>query len=170
MFDGNVLKEDEDYELEYQDNVNVGTATVIIKGINGYDGGSSVTFSIIKRSVIRCSFDNVEDKVFDGTATSQSLLVSEGDQTLEEGRDYTVEYERNDVPGIATLTVFGNGNYGGQKTIRYLIHVADMGAVKASASADSVSLSWTAVPGAEGYAVYDGGNHLIARKIGRAHV
>lgn len=166
VFDGNVLKEDEDYELEYQDNVNVGTATVIIKGINGYDGGSSVTFSIIKRSVIRCSFDNVEDKVFDGTATSQSLLVSEGDQTLEEGRDYTVEYERNDVPGIATLTVFGNGNYGGQKTIRYLIHVADMGAVKASASADSVSLSWTAVPGAEGYAVYDGGNHLIARTTG----
>ena len=40
------LKEGKDYTLSYQNNVNVGTATVIIRGIGRYTGSTSRTFKI----------------------------------------------------------------------------------------------------------------------------
>uniref|UniRef100_UPI003D34184D FG-GAP-like repeat-containing protein n=1 Tax=Polaribacter marinivivus TaxID=1524260 RepID=UPI003D34184D len=41
-----VLVEDTDYTVSYQDNINVGTATVTITGINAYEGSRTTTFSI----------------------------------------------------------------------------------------------------------------------------
>lgn len=43
---GNVLVEGQDYTLSYQNNINAGDATVIIKGINCYLGSVSRTFKI----------------------------------------------------------------------------------------------------------------------------
>jgi len=41
-----ILVKDTDYTLSYQDNINVGTATVTITGINAYEGSRTTTFSI----------------------------------------------------------------------------------------------------------------------------
>lgn len=43
---GVTLEEDEDYELEYRNNVNVGKATVVIYGAGDYDGTKKATFVI----------------------------------------------------------------------------------------------------------------------------
>ena len=42
------LKKDTDYTLKYSNNVNVGTATIIITGINNYSGQVNLTFKINK--------------------------------------------------------------------------------------------------------------------------
>lgn len=46
------LVEGEDYELSYEDNVHVGTATMTVKGLNNYLGSFSKTFYVTKATVI----------------------------------------------------------------------------------------------------------------------
>ena len=48
--DGTVLTEGIDYTLEYKDNVNVGTATVIVHFIGNYSGEAEQTFNIKKKT------------------------------------------------------------------------------------------------------------------------
>ena len=45
-FEGEALTKDADYSLAYKNNVNAGTATITVKGINGYSGSVNVTFKI----------------------------------------------------------------------------------------------------------------------------
>lgn len=164
FFGGEELTEGSDYEIaDYVDNIDVGTASIIIKGINGYDGGTTVEFQIIPRSIIRCDFDNVVEKVYAGKATSQDIVISDGDRRLQPNKDYTLSYTDNASPGIATLEVSGINNYGGIKTIHYVISVSNTTAVRAQGYADYVQISWPAVPGAQGYAVYDLNDRLIAK-------
>lgn len=47
---GTVLVKDVDYTLEYKDNVNVGTATVIVHFIGNYSGEKEQTFNIVRKS------------------------------------------------------------------------------------------------------------------------
>ena len=48
--EGKVLTKDVDYTLTYKDNVNAGTATVIINFIGNYSGSKDATFEIKKKS------------------------------------------------------------------------------------------------------------------------
>ncbi len=152
-----------DYTVSYENNVNVGTATARITGTGVFTGTVLVNFTIIKRSIIRCSFDNILEQLYNGSATSQTPLVTDGGRTLVAGTDYTIAYVNNTQPGIATMTITGKGNYGGIKTIRYLINVKDMTEITASATSSKVKLSWNPVDGAGGYAIYTADNKLIAK-------
>ncbi len=157
------LTEGQDYTVTYENNVNVGTATARITGIGIFTGTVTVNFTIIKRSIVRCIFSNVGERLYDGNATSQNPVVMDSDRVLVAGQDYTVAYVNNTNPGIATMTISGIGNYAGVKTIRYIINVKDMTQVKATPSTTSVKLSWTKVDGAGGYAIYNADNKLIAK-------
>ena len=46
-FNGNILVKNQDYTVEYKDNISVGTATIIVKGIGNYTGALTTTFEII---------------------------------------------------------------------------------------------------------------------------
>lgn len=163
VFEGLKLTPGTDYKVDYANNVNVGTAEITVTGIGGYDGSITMTFEIGKRSVVQCSYDNVENKIYTGTPTSQDLAVTYGGRALVLNQDYQISYEDNAAPGLASLIVSGIGNYGGVKTIRYLVNMTNVSGLKAKGSGDYVQLSWTAVPGAEGYTVYDANNQVIAR-------
>lgn len=163
IFDGETLVEDRDYKIRYANNIEVGTANIYIEGVGGYDGTGGRTFEIIKRSVVRCEYENVVDKTYVGAPTYQELVVTDGGRRLTENLDYTVRYVDNAAPGIATIEISGAGNYGGVKTIRYLVNFTDISAVSAEGLADAVQIDWTAVPGAQGYAIYDGNNQPLAR-------
>lgn len=160
-----------DYEIRYENNINVGTASVIVTGIGGNEGTVRRAYEIIKRNITRCAFANITDKIYLGMPTSQDLVVTDGSATtLVLNRDYTLTYENNAAPGVATLVVSGIGNYGGTKTIRYLINFTEMTPVTAAASSDSVTVAWGAVPGAEGYGIYSPDGKLIARTEGLSYV
>ena len=45
--DGELVTQDVDYALSYLDNVEIGTATVVISGLGAYSGARSVTFEIV---------------------------------------------------------------------------------------------------------------------------
>lgn len=44
----NILKKDQDYSLTYLNNINAGTATIIITGVNSYQGSKQMAFEIKK--------------------------------------------------------------------------------------------------------------------------
>lgn len=46
-----VLTEDKEYQVEYKDNVNVGTATVIVTGVGSYIGQQKAHFNIVQAKV-----------------------------------------------------------------------------------------------------------------------
>lgn len=163
------LTQGTDYTVSYANNVNVGRAEVTVTGTGVFTGSLTANFTIVKRSIIRCEFQNISEQTYTGAATSQQIIVTDGGRTLVENQDYQVEYVNHANPGTATMTISGIGNYGGIKTIRYVIRVSDMTAVRAKAYSKRVKLSWTPVAGASGYAIYNSANQLVAKTAKTAY-
>lgn len=113
-----------DYEVSYvlngeevEEPVNVGTYTVVIKGIGNYKGtvnAENLTYTIEQKEITAdmVTVDTTE-KESTGAAIEPEVTVKDGDKILVEGTDYTVEYTNNVAPGTATVTVKGIGNYKG---------------------------------------------------------
>ena len=55
----------------------------------------------------------ITDKAYDGSEQTQTLVVKYGEQTLEEGQDYTISYVNNIEIGTATVIITGIGSYTG---------------------------------------------------------
>ena len=51
VFEGKTLKENKDYTVSYSDNINVGTATAIVKGMGNFKGETVFYFDILKIAV-----------------------------------------------------------------------------------------------------------------------
>lgn len=117
-----VLEKDVDFDLEITDNINVGTAHVIIKGKGKFKGVMEKTFEIIPAPARSLAFfaDNTEF-IYDGEPCEMKLAVKFGDVTLKEGTDYTIEYQNNDRPGKATARVMFQGNFTGVMSIPFNI-------------------------------------------------
>ena len=114
ILDGVSLNEGEDFEVTgYENNVNAGTATVTISGINNYEGTVSGTFTIRAKSLSDADVDTVDQDYTGGEVTSPLTVTVDG-KPLTEGVDFTVEYEDNVEAGTATVTITGIGNYEGE--------------------------------------------------------
>ncbi len=109
-----------DYEAEYTDNVEVGTATVILTGIGDYAGTKKATFKITGTSIKSARVDPITGVIYDGTPREPEITVRMGDQVLTEGVDYRAEYTGNVNAGTAAVTVTGLRAYTGtvRKTFR----------------------------------------------------
>ncbi len=122
------LKEDRDYELKYQNNVNAGEkAAAIITGIGEYKGRKTIYFTItppINLEEAETRISNIKPKRYNGTPYTPSVTVSALDEkkrvTLKKDRDYTLTYKDNGNPGEvekeATAIITGKGEYKGTVT------------------------------------------------------
>ncbi|MFR9211403.1 MAG: leucine-rich repeat protein, partial [Intestinibacter bartlettii] len=92
-------------------NVNVGEATVTIKGLTKYYIGTvTKTFTITKKNIETSDLD-LQVKNLD---LSNKLALNIED--LKEGQDYTVAYNLDQDTN--SITIKGIGNYKGQKTLK----------------------------------------------------
>ena len=106
------LTEGTDYEVSYEDNINVGTAKVIFKGKGNYTDTVEKTFTIGHTGI-----EAYKDKAnlsetsyeYDGTEKTPEVRI----ESLTEGQDYEASYEANINAGKAKVIVSGRGNYGG---------------------------------------------------------
>ena len=130
--DGNtVLKEGTDYTVTYSNNVNVGTAKVIVTGKGNYTGTVTKEFTIMKaapgqgvKDLSQCTVMlNKSSYTYDGKAKTPTVTVKDGAAALKEGTDYTVTYSNNINAGAAKVTVTGKGNYKGTVTKNFTITV-----------------------------------------------
>lgn len=131
-----LLTLDRDYTLEYKDNVQVGTATVVVTGIeaSGYTGTAEHPFYIDPRTSDDEQTDPVTilgtDVVLEGTeflytgqAIEPAVTVTVAGKLLTAGEDYTLVYENNVQPGTGSVTVTGVAarGYTGSVTIHFTI-------------------------------------------------
>lgn len=112
---GTSLVKDRDYTVEYKDNVEVGEATVTINGIGSCDGAMTETFTIERGRLSDCRVIlPQEEYTYEGNEILPKVKVmNEKNIALEEGKDYTVNYEDNNGPGTGKIILSGIGNYEG---------------------------------------------------------
>lgn len=121
---GETLEKDTHYTVTYEDNVNVGTAKVIITGKPdaGYYGSVTMTFKITGTALSSAAQvdtstwqKTVALNLTTGTATQPNpvLKPKKANVTLTKGKDYTVSYSNNTTPGTATVLFTGMGQYTG---------------------------------------------------------
>ena len=123
---GDVTLTEDDYTVEYSGNIEVGTATVTVKGTGNYTGTATGTFEIKGRDLSEGAIAKIDDQTYTGKAVKPAVTVTYGDETLTEGTDYTVAYVSNTNVGTATVEVYGKGTYAGKLTQDFTIKAADL--------------------------------------------
>ncbi|MBQ6334052.1 MAG: S8 family serine peptidase [Erysipelotrichaceae bacterium] len=122
------LVEDEDYVVEYYNNINVGTATINITGIGKYVGTIVKTFKItpITLKASNVNISGVPDEVKYCGECRPEMVLTYVNEVLAEGEDYTVTYKDNAKAGTASITFKGIGNYSGSITRKFKITAIDL--------------------------------------------
>lgn len=121
--DETLLTEGVDYDLSYENNINVGTATIIVTFKGNYEGTKRVTFQIIAKALTTDDvvFSTIDNITYTGSPITPEPTMTFGDVTLEKDKDYTLSYENNTDAGTATITVTFIGNYSGTASTTFEI-------------------------------------------------
>ena len=112
----------------YQNNVNVGTASFNVEGVFPYTiGRKTYHFAINPQPLSGNLVLNETSFVYNGNSFTPQWQFSNGDYAnLEYNRDYTLAWSNNRLPGTATLTVTGKGNYTGTLSATFAIDKAPL--------------------------------------------
>ncbi len=109
-----ILMEGKDYTISYRNNKEVGTATVVIRGIGEYAGTKEKNFSITGIALKKAKISGVENITFTGSSITQpKVVLNYNGKNLVEDVDYKVDYEKNEKAGKAVLVLTGMGGYTG---------------------------------------------------------
>ena len=145
------LVKDTDYSVSYDNNKEIGKASVILTGMGKYTGVKRVDFQIVP--AVAFNKAKVALKAKDGSNYTGSsytgeevrpdsyeltVVVKGADKknqtvSLVEGRDYTVSYQNNVKAGKATIVFTGIGGYKGTLKKTYVIKPYDIKADQSQA-------------------------------------
>ena len=114
-----------DYSVKYQNNVNAGTAKIIVTGKGNYTGTATKTFVIQPLNLEKCdvSLPDGDSYAYTGEEVRPAVSVKyNGTQiSFEPSRTFSLDYQNNIECGTATVTVKGAGNLTGKKTLQFKI-------------------------------------------------
>ena len=161
---GRVLRNGTDYSASYRNNVNAGTATVLITGKGNYTGSKTASFRIDPESISRAMVGAIPTRKYTGRAYNPIPYVTVRNRILRMGTDYNIFYRNNINAGIATIILIGKNNYTGSKTSLFRIEKADQN-ITVTVSEDTIPLGETAqisVDGAVGSISFSSSNATIA--------
>ena len=115
MDSGVQLVKGTDYDLTYEDNVNVGTATITATFKGNYSGIRKINFNIIAKTLSTddVTFTTIDDLTFTGSPLTPEPTIKFGETVLEKDKDYTLSYEDNTDVGTGKVKVTFTGNYTG---------------------------------------------------------
>ena len=118
---GSTLVKGTDYELTYENNINVGTATVKVTFKGNYEGERTVNFNIIAKTLSESDvvFAEIEKQTYTGGEVKPEPTITYGDVTLEKDKDYTLTYENNTNVGKGKVIVTFIGNYTGTASFEF---------------------------------------------------
>ena len=126
-FNDAALTADTDYTVSYENNINAGTAKIIITGIGDhFTGLTEKTFTINSAEISGCTFAPIADVTYNTKAHTPEVTVAISGRTLEADKDYTVSYASNINAGTATVTVTGKGNFTGTASKTFTINKAGL--------------------------------------------
>ena len=112
-----------DYTVSYKNNINVGTASIIITGKGNYTGTATATFKIVAKKITPTVTLSATSYTYDGKAKAPAVTVKDGSKTLVKDKDYTVSYASGRInSGTYAVTVTLKGNYSGKKAVNFKIN------------------------------------------------
>ena len=114
-----VLTSGTDYVIRYANNINVGTASIVIAGRGSYSGSVTKTFEITQQTtdISNCTITiSKSSYTYTGSAIKPKVTVKNGNTTLTSGTDYVVRYADNINVGTASIVIAGRGSYSGSVT------------------------------------------------------
>ena len=121
---GATMQKDVDYELSYENNDRIGTATVTIRGLDKYaDATVTRTFMIVEKKFSMRFAQAIPDQVYDevhAVVPTNMVIVNvetEPPTPLVEGEDYDLQIRDNNRFGTATVVALGKGAYEGQTAV-----------------------------------------------------
>ena len=120
------MQEGKDYEIiAYENNINAGTAKIIIKGINAFKSTREITFIISPCEVSDTEIADIPSAEYCKEYICPEPEIRIGDKILEKDVDYTLEYENNRNRGTASVIITGKGNISGTITKNFEITPRD---------------------------------------------
>ncbi len=142
---GKLLKEGRDYTVSYENNVNAGTASAVIRGVegSGHTGVLRVDFNIAQQNVAKKVKATVQGKKFlyTGEELKPGVSLVYNRMTLTEGTDYQISYANNVAKGNGQIIVTGQGNYTGTQVVKFKISGPKMKDASVSLSSSSAVYS-----------------------------
>ncbi len=140
---GEYLTEGKDYTVRYEKNINIGTASVIFTGINGYSGTVKKTFKILPYDIWSDSKLKISVLLepvvsYEKGGAKPDITIMFGNRVLKEKVDYTLTCKNNNLVDdddiyegkIPEVTIRGKGNFKGQFTKQYSIVRKDISALE----------------------------------------
>ncbi len=114
-----VLTKDVHYTVSYSNNNKVGTAFVIIEGREeaGYSGVKRIAFQITGTAISKAKVNGLNSQTFVYNGDNQkpelslTMKLDGVERTLEEDKDYTVQWQKNQNAGTATVIFTGKNGY-----------------------------------------------------------
>lgn len=137
---GQTLALDKDYRVSYSNNIDRGTATVTITGIEPwYVGTRTVNFDIARELSAETSIRGVASVyTYTGSPIAPPVRIEDGGALLVAGVDYEVAYSQNVDAGTATITITGIGRYIGSTSTTFQIMPQQLGRAKVSPISDQI--------------------------------
>lgn len=161
-----VLVMDKDYTVKYENNTEIGTATVTITGIGAYDGKITKTFNIVKVAVkgIKVNKTNItldEGKTAVVKASVEPETATDASVTWTSSNDKVAKVDANGKitaisAGTATITVIANNGNDVKAACKVNVKpvFTKLTAKAASNGYNSVKVTWAKDKKADGYTVY----------------
>lgn len=114
------LRNGVDYEVSYRSNTEPGSASVVVRGINGLTGSQTIGFNIVRKLSVadlplsKYDFEQSVYQLKPGFALAPKLRRS---SSFVEGADYILSYANCDKVGNGLVTVTGIGRYTGSVVV-----------------------------------------------------
>ncbi len=162
-----ILENETDYTVSYENNVDVGTATVIVAGEGGYTGRIELTFEIVpeivsEKDISGCTATLVATScTYTGTAQTPGVTVKDGATTLKNGTDYTVSYANISA---CTVSKIANELYTG-KVLKPSLTVKDGGTTLKNGTDYTVSYANNTKVGTATVMITGKGNYTGSRSL-----
>lgn len=107
------LSQNRDYTVFYSNNIEIGTATITISGINNYTGTKTINFRVAKAAINIKNYStglSYVTTVYNKKAQVPEITVED----LVEGKDFEVRVMTDNInAGTVTLNIAGIGEYTG---------------------------------------------------------
>lgn len=144
------------YTVSYKNNINAGTASVVITGKGSdYTGTKTLTYKITPKSVSGLSAAlSATSFAYNGSEKKPTVTLKNGSVSLTNNTHYTLSYQNNTNIGTASVSITGKGNYAGTLKKSFTIVPGKAAAKMSANTTNTLTLTWPSVAGAGGYQVY----------------
>ena len=147
-------------DVTNDDCIAVGTITAFIPvELAGNKEVLQATYEIIPKNINACNIIQLNKNTYTGKAIEPKATLLYDGKELIQGKEYSVTYNNNVNPGVATATVQGLGNYTGTSVLKFNIIAPVMVGLKARAASETgIQISWLKNGKATGYEIYSEDN------------